>query len=72
LHGNAVKGFWALWDNIHDCVFTTFAFPVILDGKFTSIQIIKCLGIPILEHSFTAENIEINMSGALLKDKFKC
>jgi hypothetical protein len=21
-HGNAAKEFWALWDNIYDCVFT--------------------------------------------------
>lgn len=28
-HGNAVKGFWALWDNIYDCV-TTFAMIMLL------------------------------------------
>jgi hypothetical protein len=26
-HCNAVKEFWALWDNIYDCVFTTLDFP---------------------------------------------
>jgi hypothetical protein len=25
----SVKGFWALMDNIYDCVFTTLDFPVI-------------------------------------------
>jgi hypothetical protein len=26
--------FWALCDNIYDCVFTTLDFPAILDGQF--------------------------------------
>jgi hypothetical protein len=31
-HGNAVKGFWTLWDNIYDYVcFNTLDFPVIID-----------------------------------------
>jgi hypothetical protein len=36
-HSNAVEGFWALWDNIYDYVFTTLDFPVIFDGQFTGI-----------------------------------
>lgn len=30
-HGFAVKGYWTLWSNIYDCVFTTVGL-VILDG----------------------------------------
>jgi hypothetical protein len=33
-HCNAVKGFWALWDNACDCV-TALDFTGILDGQFT-------------------------------------
>jgi hypothetical protein len=29
-HGDTVEGFWASWDNIYDCVFTTSDFPVII------------------------------------------
>jgi hypothetical protein len=32
----ALKGFWAVWDNICECVFTTLDFFIILDGQFTS------------------------------------
>jgi hypothetical protein len=35
-HGNTVEGFWALWDNIYDCMLITLYLPVILDGQFTS------------------------------------
>jgi hypothetical protein len=31
-YGNAVKGFWALWDDIYNYVLTTSDFSVILDG----------------------------------------
>jgi hypothetical protein len=41
--GNAVKGFWALWYNIYECVFTTLDFPVILDGQFTGSHLHKLL-----------------------------
>jgi hypothetical protein len=41
-HGNAVKGFGVLWDNIYDCVFTALDFPVILDGQFTSRPVLWC------------------------------
>jgi hypothetical protein len=30
-------GFWTLWNNIYDCVFTASVFPVILYRQFTSI-----------------------------------
>jgi hypothetical protein len=40
-HCNVVMAFWALWDNIYDCVFTTSDFPVILDGQFTHNVIIN-------------------------------
>jgi uncharacterized YccA/Bax inhibitor family protein len=33
-HGNAVKGYWALWDNIYECVFTALDLPVILNVQF--------------------------------------
>jgi hypothetical protein len=38
-HGNAVKWFWALWDNIYDrvCLLAILDFPVFLDGQFTYI-----------------------------------
>jgi len=36
-HGNVVKGFWALWDNIYGYMCSLlYIFPVILDGKFVS------------------------------------
>jgi hypothetical protein len=41
-HGNAVKGFWALWDNIYDYVcLLTLDFPIILDGKITSVCVLQ-------------------------------
>jgi hypothetical protein len=30
-HGNAVKGIWALCENIYDSVITNLDFPIILD-----------------------------------------
>jgi hypothetical protein len=30
-------GFWALWDDIYDCVFVTLDFPIIFDEQFTSV-----------------------------------
>jgi hypothetical protein len=38
-HGNAVKGFWVLWDN------TTLDVPIILDGQFTSSYIFLILNV---------------------------
>jgi hypothetical protein len=35
-HGNAVKGFRALWDNIYGLAFTAVNFPAILDRQFDS------------------------------------
>jgi hypothetical protein len=32
--GFAVKRFWALWDNIYDCVSTSFDFPVTFDRNY--------------------------------------
>jgi hypothetical protein len=35
-HGNTVKGFWALWDNVHMTVFNTIDFAVIVDGQVSN------------------------------------
>jgi hypothetical protein len=35
----AVPEFWALWDNIYDCVCVTTYCPVILDGHFSSVSL---------------------------------
>jgi hypothetical protein len=33
-HGNAVKGIWALWDNIYDCIcLLLYIFPSFLTGN---------------------------------------
>jgi hypothetical protein len=34
------KGILALWDNIYDCMFTASEFPIIPDGKFSSVLIL--------------------------------
>lgn len=31
-----LRDFWALRNNIYDCMFTILDFPVICDGQFTS------------------------------------
>jgi hypothetical protein len=31
-----IKPFWALWDNIYDCMFTALDLPVIPDAQFIS------------------------------------
>jgi hypothetical protein len=33
LGSNAVKGFWALWDNVYDSVLSTFDSPSLLTGS---------------------------------------